>query len=535
MKHLVRWLIAGLVALALGGAFLFLWEREDTAHSDTITIAVPYEEALFAINDSDYTAWLEAKLGQEIEFVFLQPNYTTNYLQQILSDPATEYDAVFFTQNTAPTTEQLNTYIASGGIAPLEEWIDTDSGYFSVSLQNFSEYDLRKEITHTDGHIYYIPALDASSVSQSAQTMWVNVSLLEEVGLTLPRTTEEFTQMLAAFAAYDSALAPIIGTSESSSYFPLYFLMNSFVTCDTQNHFLYLADGTVTYAPASDAWRAGLDYCHQLFEAGLLPQETFTYSADAFIALCNDPDNLVGCFTTDSISNVLSEKSPALLSRYLAVSPLESGLCAPVALATTPLPRVGGIVLSSSDQQAAVCALMDVMCSEEGYLRAHYGTPELDWTAAAPEDITVNGDKAVITVTKAVGTISDTDHDHVLGPYIASTTYADMVAWKGYQVNQSAYLDARAYRTYEYYAPTEALPYLQLTTHFAASEALDLAALDAFVLQSMIYFVCGEWEIESDADWQAYLDALDAYQLEVLVAQAEDLYQAARADAAPEE
>ncbi len=216
---------------------------------------------------------------------------------------------------------------------------------------------------------------------------------------------------------------------------------------------------------------------------------------------------------------MLSENSPALLSRYLAVSPLDSGTAQPVALTTTPLPRVGGIVLSSSENQEAVCALMDAMCSEEGYLRGHYGTPEVDWTTAAAEDITVNGDKAVITVTKAVGTTSDTDNAHVLGPYIASTTYADMVAWKGYQVNQSAYLDARAYRTYEYYAPAEPLPYLQLSTPLIES-------LDAFVTQSMTAFITGEWDIESDAAWQSYLDTLAAYPLAIddLLAQAERLY-----------
>ncbi len=519
MKHFVRWAIAGIALLGIAGAVLFGWRQNTSPTQETLKIAIPYQESLFFINDSDYTSWLSEQIGQPIEFVFLQPNYTDNYLKQILANPDTDYDAVFFTQSTAPSEQELTTYIASGGVAALDGWIDSESVYLATTLAEFTDYDLRQEITYTDGHIYYVPALDVSSVSQSAQTMWINVSLLEEVGLQLPTTTEEFAQVLAAFASYDETLAPIIGTTEDLSYFPLYFLMNAFVTCDTQNHFLYLEDGTICFAPTSDAWRAGLQYCSTLYQDGLIPAETFTYSTDAFIAICNDPDHLVGCFVTDSIASVLSENSPALLSRYLAVSPLDSGTAAPVALTATPLPRVGGIVLAASEQQEAVFTLMDVMCSEEGYLRGHYGTPEVDWTNAAAEDITVNGDKAAITVTQSVGTISDTSGEDVIGPYIASIAYADMVAWKGYQVNQSAYLDARAYRTYEYYAPAENLPYLQIATPLAEG-------LDELVLDAMIAFVTGEWDVNNDEDWQAYLNTVASYPLDIadLTAQAQQLY-----------
>ncbi|WP_409969849.1 hypothetical protein RFF05_08075 [Bengtsoniella intestinalis] len=517
MNYFFRWIFMSLGILVFGIALIFTWGIEDTTPQEVLTIAIPYQEDIFDINDSTYVAWLSEQIGMTVEFSFLQSNYTDSYIKQILADPNTAYDGIFFTKSTAPTQTELSAYIATGGIVAIDTWIDQESVYLAETLNTFDDYDLRQEITHTDGHIYYMPALDASSVSKSAQTMWVNVDLLEDVGLQLPSTTEDFAQMLAAFADYDGTMAPIMGTSDQSYFFPLYFLMNSFITCDNQNHFLYLEGSEVLFAPSSDNWRAGLQYCNRLFAQGLIPDAVFNYSQDAFLAICNDPDNLVGCFTTDSIASVLSENSPALLSRYLAVSPLDSGYNTPVALVSTPLPSVGGVVLSTSQYQDEVFALMDLMCSEEGYLRGHYGVPDEDWTEAAPEDITVSGDKAVITVTQSVGTTSDTDSAHVIGPYIASETYADMVAWKGYQVNQSAYLDARAYRTYEYYAPEESLPYLQLSTD-------TVQELDAFVEEAMIAFVTGEWDIDSDEAWQAYLDALATYSVDDLVAQGQLFY-----------
>ncbi len=518
MKRFSGWIVplvlTALFCITLG----LLWRGETVLPQETLTIALPYEEALFSINDSDYTAWLSQEIGKTVEFSFLQPSYTDGYLKQILSDPNTAYDAVFFTKNTAPTGDELNGYISSGGIIALDSWIDNESIYLSEALRDFDDYNLRQEITHSDGHIYYMPAMDSSSVPKSTQTMWLNVDLLEEVGLKLPSSTEDFVQVLTAFADYDTTTAPIMGTIDESHFFPLYFLMNSFVPCDTQNHFLYVEDSAVSFAPSSDSWRTGLQYCNQLFQDGLIPEDLFHYSTDAFIAICNDPDNLVGCFTTNSISSVLSENSPALLSRYLAVPPLDSGYGDAVALVSTPLPRIGGIVLSSSENQEDICALMDLMCSEDGYLRGHYGTPNEDWTDAAPEDITVSGDKAVITVTKSVGTTSDTDSAHVIGPYIASETYADMVSWKGYQVNQSGYLDARAYRVYEYYAPEEILPYLQLSLQLTQS-------LDEFVLESMISFVRGTWDIDDPEVWQEYLDTLQQYQVDNLVTQGQIHYE----------
>ena len=517
MNDFFRWIISCVVILVLGLSFVFLWEIEEVVPEETIKIAIPYEEDLFSINESDYTAWLSEQIGKTVEFEFLQPNYTDSYIKQIIANPNTDFDAIFFTKNSSPTASEMDYYIASGGLVALDAWIESQSVYLSEALDSFETYDLRQEITHEDGHIYYMPALDSSSVSKSAQTMWVNVDLLEAVGLQLPSTTEDFAQMLAAFASYDPDVAPLMGSVDTGSFFPLYFLMNSYVPCDTQNHFLYLDAGQVSFSPSSDSWRVGLQYCNQLFEEGLIPEELFSYSSDAFVALCNDPDDLVGCFATDSIASVLSENSPALLSQYLAVSPLDSGTGDPVALVSTPLPRVGGMIFSTSENQELVFVLMDLMCSEEGYLRGHYGTPDEDWTMADPEDITVSGDKAVITVTQSVGTTSDTDSAHVIGPYIASETYADMVSWKGYQVNQSAYLDARAYRTYENYAPEEALPYLQLSPSTAQG-------IDSFVLEAMIAFTTGVWDIDSDEDWQFYLEALSTYEIDSLLSQAQALY-----------
>lgn len=489
----------------------------------TVRIAIPYEEQLFGINDEYYKAWLEEKSGLNIEFSFIPQSYTNEYLRMLLSGQDAAIDAVFFSQDSALTPEQLAGYGKSGKIASLETLIDSNGIYLPKAFEEHSPYNLRQAITEPDGHIYYMPALHTSASTENFQTLWLNVEQLEKLGLTIPATTHDFEQVLRAFVKDNPEGASLIGGIGSESNFVCNFLMNSFTVCDPNNAYMTVENGEVIFAPVTDEWRSGLQYCNQLYESGLLPVQNFTYSTQELVSFCNDPRNLAGAFTAKRMSDILSEQSPQLISRYMAVPPLAGPQRSGVAIIETPLPRPGGVILSSSSQQKEVFALMDLMCSKDAFLIGHYGEPDVDWAESKVGDITIHGDPATITIQNTDKLRRDKGTLGVIGPFVVQPEYADNVAWKGYQVNQSEYLEARAFRVYQPYAPAEYIRTILFTTDVQAKEQR-LQDISAYTKTQMIEFITGAQDIGDDAVWTKYVSGFAQYEIDSVIAAVQRSY-----------
>ena len=489
----------------------------------TVHIAVPYEAQLYGINEEYYKTWLEEQAGLNIEFTFFPQSYTKEYLRMLLSEQQGEIDAVFFSQESALPAEELAEYGAKGNLAALESLIDEQGVYLPEAFEAHVEYNLRQAMTAADGHIYYMPSLLESSAAESFQTLWINAEWLEELGLTIPATTEEFAQVLAAFAQHHPDGAPLIGSSDKESMFACNFLMNAFTVCDPENAYMAVQNGSIVFSPITEEWRAGLQYCHSLFEAELLPAQNFTYTPEQLSGFCNDPRNLAGAFAAKRMSDVLSGQSPQLISRYLAVPPLAGPERAGVAVVETALPRPGGVILASSEHREAVFRLMDSMCSSEAYRIGHYGEPGVDWDVAEVGDITINGEPADIAI-KSTDRLRRTESTpHVVGPFLAHPEYADKIAWKGYQVNQSEYLEARAFRMYQPYVPKEYVRTILFSEDVQAKRK-QLQSAAAYTKAWMADFITGAEDVEDDAAWARYLQGFSQFHVEELVAAVQRSY-----------
>lgn len=522
MRHNEKRTIFVLLILAMVFSVFSGCASSAEADKPTVRIAIPYEEQLFGINNEYYKSWLEKESGLKIEFSFIPQSYTQEYLRMLLSGEHSEVDAVFFSQDSVLTVQELAEYGKAGRIAALETMIDASGIYLPKAFEQHSPYDLRQAITEPDGHIYYMPSLHASASTENFQTLWLNVEQLEKLGLTIPATTDDFEQVLRAFVQYNPDGAPLIGSVGSESNFVCNFLMNSFTVCDPSNGYMAIENGKVVFTPVTAEWRDGLRYCHKLYNEGLLPAQNFTYNTQEFVSFCNDPRNLAGAFTAKRLSDVLSEQSPQLLSRYLAVPPLTGPQRAGVAIIETPMPRPGGVILASSPRQKEVFALMDLMCSKDAFLIGHYGEPGVDWAESQVGDITIHGEPATITI-KNTDRLRRDKTLGVVGPFIAQPEYADNVAWKGYQVNQSEYLEARAFRVYQPYAPIEYIRTILFTTDVPEKEQR-LQNISAYTKAWMIDFITGKQDIEDDAVWQEYLDCFFPYDLDGMVAAVQRSY-----------
>ena len=160
--------------------------------------------------------------------------------------------------------------------------------------------DWKQAITLEGGAI---PALPAFNTLQNNDAMWINTAWLKRLGLEIPTTAEELTEVLRAFKTRDpngdhtSDEVPLtfIGMWE------LRFLGHAFGIIDN-DYYVTEKDGVVTSSLTSDQNRAFLTWLHELWEEGLLDHTGFSIN--------------------DSLRQITDEKKTIPYGMMLSTSPL---------------------------------------------------------------------------------------------------------------------------------------------------------------------------------------------------------------------
>ena len=89
-----------------------------------------------------------------------------------------------------------------GLILPLNDYLDTVSVGYKQALDEIE--GMRDYITTPNGNIYSLPNVDGSLHVQYNMKLWINTQWLDNLGLEMPTTTEEFYQVMKAFKEQDA-------------------------------------------------------------------------------------------------------------------------------------------------------------------------------------------------------------------------------------------------------------------------------------------------------------------------------------------
>lgn len=177
-------------------------------------------------------------------------------------------------------------YSKDGTIIAVEDLIDNYMPNLKKVLDDNPEY--RSLITAPDGHIYSFPWIEELGSGKDAiQAIggipFINQKWLTELGLEMPTTPDELTEVLRAFkAAYPDCL-------------PLSFVMNggnedvgvllsAFGYGDNPDHYIVTNEKKVIYALADEGIIPGLEWLHGLYAEGLIDPEVFTHDFNTFVS-----------------------------------------------------------------------------------------------------------------------------------------------------------------------------------------------------------------------------------------------------------
>lgn len=196
-------------------------------------------------------------------------------------------DVVF---NASMTNYDLLRYSKQGVIIPVDELIEKYMPNLSKILDEHPDYN--KMITAPDGHIYSFPWIEElgsgkGAIQSVGSIPWINKKWIDELGLQVPKTTEELVAVLKVFKnKYTEGKTDVI---------PMSFIMNdwdqdpamllgAFGLGDNLDHYLVTNDKRVIYSTTQDGYREGIKWFHELQKEGLIDKESFTQDWATFVA-----------------------------------------------------------------------------------------------------------------------------------------------------------------------------------------------------------------------------------------------------------
>lgn len=199
---------------------------------------------------------------------------------------------------------EASKYIAAGLLVDVKEYLTEEL------MPNFMDElkenpNIMNSITAADGGVYTMPKITGLEGHYLESPIFVNKAWIDKLGLKVPTTLDEFTAMLQAFADKDpngNGLADeipyICRAGDSAMHTEALLGLWGLATKDgTNDSFVQVVDGEVTFVPTTDAYKEAIAYMAELYDKGLMWAEAFTADTTALEAKLSSEVPVVGCFT----------------------------------------------------------------------------------------------------------------------------------------------------------------------------------------------------------------------------------------------
>ncbi len=388
----------------------------------TVRIAIVSDPLVENYSTNYYTEWLKNQTGYNIEFTYFTEGYEKEYLRALLFDTQGGIDAVFFpAESEIVSFDEFDEYVRDGYICDLSE--------FATPSSNITA--LRGKQPERTEAFYYLPHVKNSKQDMITGILWINTHWLSSLSLRIPQTYAELETVLQAFLENDpngNGIAdeiPLI-----SGYKNAKITFDAFVQYSMEN-----------------AGRAQ-EYCNRLRSLSVLSDECMNFSNRQVREVVNSPDDCVGAFVSNSISDYVYPNGSDVISRFTAVPPLFSETAGLETLKSETAEQIGGFIPENAFHKKEAFEIMDLMLSEEASLIAAYGEKDVDYRYSIEGELSAYGNKAEITTINYLGYSLQNKNFRGAGPMNLSQIKSDEVKWQG-EGSYVEYMDARAVRLYE--------------------------------------------------------------------------------------
>ena len=501
-------------------------EKDDNANQEKtltfMTVEAVYIEDYYT---NDFTKHMEERSDVRINWETIPEQAMEEKLNLVLASG--DYPDIFF--GLSFSDDKLSLYGTEEQLLmPLNDLIDQNMPNLKKVLDSIP--GAWGAITSPDGKIYGLPSFNICYHCENANKMWVYKPWLDALGLDMPKTTEEYEEMLIAFRDQDpngngeNDEIPFAGAIKGWHATAGLFLLNSFVYTDIDSRIdvsperyigFYVDNGKIRTSVDTDGYRNGLRYLNKLYREGLIFPGSFTQDASQLVQLVEGSDIPVVGVTTGGWGGVFSDFGGERYSNFRALEPLEGpdGVQYTPTYLSEPIP--GGFVIAAScANPVEAVQWVDYLYSTEGTLHARNGIEGVNWGWAEDGELGLDGEPAIW---KQLIPWNDTDPQNEsfleVGPRAMTSEFRlGQVTEQDMELYGQEGIEKMLFETTkELYKPhadaSMALPRLKFLSDEVSEFATIRTEYAKYVKQSLIQFIVGDLDIESD--WNSYVSNLN--------------------------
>ncbi|MEX1030854.1 MAG: extracellular solute-binding protein [Paenibacillaceae bacterium] len=455
-----------------------------------------------------FTGYVEEKFGLDINWI-TAPSADSKDKQSLLLASG-DFPEVFWNGQFSPP--ELMKYVQEGSVIAIDDLIKEYAPNVQKALDTIPGF--KEALTAPDGRVYALPSYNYCLQCFFSNKIWINTKFLDEYGLQMPTTTEEFTNVLEVFKK--NGKIPLTSAVDAAIGDPIPFLMNPFVYVDPKNYFI-IKDGKVEFAPVQQGWKDGLKYINMLYQKGLIDREAFSQKNEALKKVVTE--GKVGAFPNIFSGLVIDPTNPSYPD-WRAMPPLKGPNGVQNVSFTGNLPNNLQFIITSKaskEQQIRIIKFMDYVYTPEGTETLNYGEEGKFWRKTKAGEMGIDGKQAMFnTEVDKFNTAGAKQNDgwDQMGSFqskewrIGFSIVEPLYSPNGFQgmleyVTQKDYVGLQPQYVYPglvWISSEENQQYSILKTN-----------IDSFVKQQTMEFITGDMSI--DKKWDEYVKDLEKLEL----------------------
>jgi len=473
----------------------------------TLKVFLPADPFINNLETNELTTEYEAKTNVAIEWEDVPKVSLKERLNLMLSTNQNMPDILL---GAELSNAQLVNYGTNLGLLrDLTPYIEK----YGPNIQKMLDYDpsIRQAVTAPDGKIYALPSVEEAYHVRAPQKLWVYKPWLDELGLDLPQTTDEFHMMLKAFKEEKGSAVPLTGSITGWYTNILHFFMSSFIYTDKENLWI-VEDGEVTVPYDKGEWREGLKYMNTLYTDGLLDEGAFTQDLAQLRQLTMSGN--VGTVTAGAAATFAQGSKR---EEYVTIPPLE-GPSGTRLTAYKPMVIITGkfAVPTASAHPDVAIRWVDYFLSEEGSLRSRNGIEGRDWRHAEDGEISISGEQA-----KYLKILKFNRNQNAHWMKIVPQFYPGEL--RNAEVDESIESGSKGvekilydetFNNYDPYLKKEVMKQVYLDLDDAAEYSELDYIIGNYVDEMAAKFILGQIDVYSDNEWENYLGILKRMNLD---------------------
>ena len=485
-----------------------------------LIVGIPQTVSVEDYEDNAYTKYIEEGTGVDIEFVFFAST-PSEYKQQLalMASSGEDLPEVLLGFDQLGT-RAVGEYGQDGYFLDLtsliEERADAYNAHYDALSEEKQEFMKRKMTNADTGEIYGMPLSTMVLIDQIQSLCFINQTWLDAVGAKAPTTVDELYTVLQLFKAKDpngNGVAdeiPMLGGNMIMNY-----VINSYIYYE-ESHMYNVDDGVVSAPYITNEYREALKWLNRACEQGLYSDLSFTVTANSELKNLYTPASgsaAVGVICGHP-SNKTNTSSP-VLDEYVALAPLaastEKGGYLVVSDDTV---RLSAFITSYCKDPELAMDFIDFFYEDETVIRGRHGEKGVDWEEGTGMDIYGNDVTTVVLNGQAFFEGAQTWGRNVAGIH-TPVNYNVVSETQDEGEGRVAKLLAGSYALIDTYPIKEdTVRNLEYTTEEDDVKEQYESTLNNYVIEQAKLFVMGSIDIESDADWNAYVKQINELNLE---------------------